>query len=153
MTRVSRHADPDVCRLGLLLLVTLAAALALAACGSSGTAASGASPGAAKTVAITGGLPKDASTEPPWNGRFVQVDVRAPSPEKLAPDDWSVSVDGKKQQLAQSPDIHPYAADAATVVFIFAAPYGDLGEYRFRVVYAPAGGPKVVRSWRYDWAP
>jgi hypothetical protein len=152
MTRVSRHADPDVRRLGLLL-VTLAAALALAACGSSGSAASGAWPGGAKTVAITGGLPKDAATEPPWNGRFVQVDVRAPSPAKLAPEDWSVSVNGKRQPLARPPDIHPYAADAATVVFIFAAPYGDLGKYRFRVAYKPAGGSNVVRSWRYDWAP
>ena len=116
-------------RIGLLLVLfaALAGAVALAACGSSGTAAQGGPSPGAETVSITGGLPQDAATEPPWNGRFVQVIVRAPSPAEMAARDWSVFVNGEKQQLAQPPDIHRYAAGAATVVFIFGAPDGVLG--------------------------
>jgi hypothetical protein len=90
---------------------------------------------------------------PPWNGRFVQVTVRAPSPQKLAASDWSVYVDGKEQRLAGPPNILPYAPDAATVAFVFATPFTDFVDYRFRVVYAPGGGRKVERSWLYKWAP
>jgi hypothetical protein len=154
MTRVSRTSDSSVRWIGILaLLAALAGASALAACGSSGATAPGDSPAGAVTVAITGALPKDARTEPPWNGRFVQVTVRTASPAAMAARDWSVFVNGSKQPLARPPDILPYAADAATVAFLFRAPYGDLGTYRFRVVYSPPGGPKAERAWRYDWAP
>ena len=77
--------------------------------------------------------------------------VRTPSPDEMAPGDWSVFVNGKEQPLAKQPDILPYAADAATVAFVFREPYGDLGEYRFRVVYSPPSGRKIERSWRYQW--
>ena len=40
------------------------------------------------------------------------------------------------------------------MVFVFQAPFGDLGKkYRFRVVYSPPEGPKVKRSWDFDWTP
>ncbi len=154
MTPTSRHPDTGVRRIGLLLVVLILGAgqLALAACGSSGTTESASSPGT-KTLAITAVLPKDAATEPPWNGRFVQVTVHAPSPEKLAAGDWSVFVDGKERALASPPNILPFAPDAAMVAFVFREPFVDLRGYRFRVVYSPKGGPKVDRSWRYDWAP
>jgi hypothetical protein len=153
MSRVSRESDFRL-RCGSLLLPALVAlAGALAACGSSGTAASDGPSARATGVAITAVLPKDAASEPPWNGRFVQATVRAPSPAAMAADDWSVSVNGEKQELEKPPDINLFASDAATVVFIFKAPFGDLGAYRFRVAYSPPGGPKVVRSWRYEWAP
>jgi hypothetical protein len=156
MTRVSPGPASGVRFVAALLLVlaALAGASSLAGCDSSGTTTSGASPATATAVAITAGLPQDAATEPPWNGRFVQVTVRAPKPAALAASDWSVSVNGKEQPLEKPPDIHPYEADAATVVFIFQAPFGDLGKtYRFRVVYSPPNGPTVKRSWDYDWTP
>ena len=155
MTRVRRSSAWDSRSLGLLLvLVTaLAGAGALSACTSSGTTASSDASAGAKAVRITAGLPKDAAAEPPWNGRFVQVSVSGPSPEKMAASDWSVFVNSKKQPLAKPPDILPYAPDAATVAFVFVEPFGDLGDYRFRVVYSPAGGPRVARSWLYKWAP
>jgi hypothetical protein len=137
----------------LLTLVGLTGVVALAACASSGTAASSEASARAEAVTITTGLPRDAAAEPPWNGRFVQVYVSGPSPEKMAASDWSVLVNGKKQPLARPPDILPYAPDAATVAFVFVEPFGDSGDYRFRVVYSPADGPKVARSWLYKWAP
>ena len=153
MPRVSRQSGWRIARVALLLaLAALAGAVALTACGASGTTASGASPGA-KAVTITAGLPKDASTEPPWNGRFVQVTVRAPSPEKMAAGDWHVFVNGKERSLASPPNILPYAPGTATVAFVFAAPFTDFVDYRFRVAYAPQGGKKVERSWLYKWAP
>jgi len=153
MPRVSRQSGWRIARVALLLaLAALAGAVALTACGASGTTASGASPGA-KAVTITAGLPKDASTEPPWNGRFVQVTVSAPSPEKMAASDWHAFVDGKERPLASAPNILPYAPGAATVAFVFATPFTDFVDYRFRVVYAPQGGKKVQLAWLYKWAP
>jgi hypothetical protein len=156
MIRVSRDSPAGVRCIAVLLgvLVALAGAATLAACGSSGTTASGASPTGARTVAITAGLPQDAATEPPWNGRFVQATVRAPDPTALAADDWSVFVNGKEQELEKPADINAFAPDAATVVFILRAPFGEIGKkYRFRVVYSPPKGPPVKRSWDYDWTP
>jgi hypothetical protein len=156
MTRVSRDCASGVRCIAALLLVlaALAGAAALAACGSSGKTASGASPTGARTVAITAGLPQDAATEPPWNGRFVQATVRAPDPTALAANDWSVFVNGKEQQLEKPADINPFAPEAATVVFILRAPFGEIGKkYRFRVVYSPPKGQPVKRSWDYDWTP
>ena len=154
MPRVSRQSDWSARRVFLLLaaLTALAAALALSACGTAGTTASGASPGA-KPVTIAAGLPKDATTEPPWNGRFVQVTVSAPSPEKMSAGDWHVFVNRKERALASAPNILPFSRDAATVAFVFATPFTDFVDYRFRVVYAPKGGKRVERSWLYKWAP
>lgn len=154
MPRVNRQPGRDVRRVALLLavLAVLSAAAALTACGASGTSASGASPGT-KAVRITAGLPKDAATEPPWNGRFVQVTVRAPSPEKMAASDWRVFVNGKERPLASPPNVLPFAPGVATVAFVFNAPFTDFVDYRFRVVYAPQGGKKVERSWLYKWGP
>jgi len=154
MPHVSRQSDRNARRVVLLLagLAALAGAVALTACGTSDTAASGASPGA-KPVTITAGLPRDAATEPPWNGRFVQVNVSAPSPEKMSASDWHVFVNRKERPLASTPNILPYAPGAATVAFVFATPFTDFVDYRFRVVYAPEGGKKVERSWLYKWAP
>jgi hypothetical protein len=156
MTHVSRDSPSGARRIAVLLLAlaTLAGAATLAACGSSGTTVSGASSAGAKTVAITAGLPQDAATEPPWNGRFVQATVRAPDPAALAASDWSVFVNGKKQELEKPADILPFAPDAATVVFIVRTPFGEMGKkYRFRVVYSPPKGPAVKRLWDYDWTP
>lgn len=155
MIRMSRWPVSSVrCVAVLLLALALpAGASALAACGSSGTTDAGASP-AVKTVTITAGLPQDAATEPPWNGRFVQVAVRAPKLAAMSASDWSVFVNGEKQALEKPADIHPYEADAATVVFVLKAPFGDIGKkYRFRVVYSSPNGPKVKRSWDFDWTP
>ena len=154
MTRVSRQSCLRLGRIALVIaaLAAPAGVVALAACGSSGTAESASPPGA-KTAAITAVLPKDVAAEPPWNGRFVQVTVQAPSPEKLAASDWSVFVDGKERALASPPNILPFAPDRAMVAFVFREPFVDLRGYRFRVVYSPKGGPKVDRSWQYDWAP
>jgi hypothetical protein len=133
----------------VLVLVSLAlGGGALAACGSSGSGAPAPSP---KKVAITAVLPKDAASEPPWNGRYVQVTVSAPEPAAMAAQDWKVYVNGKKQPLASAPSILPFAPGAATVGFVFEEPFGDLGEYAFKVVYAPASGAKVERSWSYQW--
>ena len=154
MPCMSRQSGWNARRVALLIaaLAVLSAAVALTACGTSGTTASEASPGA-KAVTITAGLPKDAATEPPWNGRFVQVTVRAPSPEKMAAGDWHVFVNGKERSLASPPNILPYASGTATVAFVFAAPFTDFVDYRFRVAYAPQGGKKVERSWLYKWTP
>lgn len=154
MTHVSGTPGSIVRPVGLLLiaLAALASAFALASCASSGTTTATPSAGPTRVV-ITSVLPKDASAEPPWNGRFVQATVQAPTPATMAAGDWCVYVNGKKQSLERPAAIHPFAADAATVVFVFRDPFGDLGEYRFRVVYAPPSGKKVARSWRYDWAP
>lgn len=155
MNRVSRESVSGVrCIAALLLtLAVLAGASALAACGSSGATGTG-SPAAATAVAITAGLPQDAETEPPWNGRFVQVTVRAPKLSAMSTSDWSVFVNGEKQSLEKPADIHPYEADAAIVAFVLQASFSDLGEkYRFRVVYSPPNGPKVKRSWDFDWSP
>jgi hypothetical protein len=156
MTRVSRDFAPVVrcIAVRLLVLAALASAATLAACGSSGTTASGASAAGTKTVAITAGLPQDAATEPPWNGRFIQATVRAPDPAALAASDWGVFVNGKEQELEKPADILPFAPDAATVVFILRTPFGEIGKkYRFRVVYSPPKGAAVKRSWDYDWTP
>ena len=135
--------------LALAALAMVVTAGALAACGSSDSSPDAvASP---KKVAITAVLPKDAASEPPWNGRYVQVTVSAPEPAAMAARDWRVFVNGKKQPLASAPNILPFAPGAATVGFVFQEPFGDLGEYAFKVVYAPASGPKVERSWRYRW--
>jgi hypothetical protein len=154
MPRVSRQPSRMVQRVALLLaaLAALAAAVALAACGTSGTTASGGSP-SARPVTITASLPKNAAKEPPWNGRFAQVTVSGPSPEKMAASDWHVFVDGKERPLASTPNILPFASSAAVVAFVFATPFTDFVDYQFRVEYAPQGGTKVERSWLYHWAP
>jgi hypothetical protein len=133
----------------LATLAVVLATLALAACGS-GSAEPGGSAAPIKTT-ITAVLPKDASAEPPWNGRFVQVDVTTAKPDALRAEDWRVFVNGKQPELDKPASILPYAPHAATVAFIFRAPYGDLGTYEFRVVYAPEDGAEVERSWQYQW--
>jgi hypothetical protein len=126
------------------------ATIVLGACGSSDSASTQASAAPVKT-AIIKLLPRDASAEPPWNGRFVQVNVRANQPGKMDPADWRVFVNGKEPELENAPSILPYSASEAIVAFMFQAPYGDPGTYAFRVVYAPKGGPKVQKSWEYKW--
>jgi hypothetical protein len=152
MLRLSRQSSRKSRPVALLLVALVTLTAALSACGASSKTASGASP-SARPVTITAGLPKDAATEPPWNGRFVQVTVDAPSPEKLKASDWHVFVNRKERPLASAPNILPYAPGAATVAFVFATPFTDFVDYRFRVVYAPQGGKEVERSWLYKWAP
>jgi hypothetical protein len=137
-------------RLALAVTLALLAALSLAACGSSGSSASDSTAAPVKT-SITAGVPKDASSEPPWNGRFVQVNVTTARPAAMRPEDWHVSVNGKEPELDKGASILPYAPHGAMVAFVFRAPYTDLGTYKFRVVYAPKDGPKVERSWEYKW--
>ncbi len=134
----------------LAAVLTAAAMLSVAACGSSGDDAGQASPAPVKSE-ITKWMPKDASSEPPWNGRFVQVNVRASDPGKMDPGDWRVFVNDKEPELEKAPSILPFSPSEATVAFVFKAPYVDLGTYRFRVVYAPRGGQKVQQSWEYKW--
>jgi hypothetical protein len=134
----------------LAAVLTVAGMLGVAACGSSDGDAGQASPAPVKSE-ITKWMPKDASSEPPWNGRFVQVNVRVPDPGKMDPGDWRVFVNDKEPELEKAPSILPFSPSEATVAFVFSAPYGDLGTYEFRVVYAPKGGQKVQRSWEYKW--
>lgn len=152
---MTRRSGAAVRRIALLwaALAALASAFALAACGASGTTPSVSPTAGARAVTITGVLPLEAAVEPPWNGRFIQITIRAPEPGTMDERDWSVFVNGKEQPLAKPPAVLPYAADAATVVFVLREPFGDLGDYRFRVVYAPPDGAGVVRAWDYDWAP
>ena len=96
-------------------------------------------------------LPRDASAEPPWDGRFVQVNVRVAEPGKMDPGDWSVFVNGEEPELQQQPSILAYSADEAIVAFLFQTPYGDHGAYEFLVVYTPKGGSRVQKSWEYQW--
>ena len=134
----------------LVVLAVVAAALTLTACGSSDDDAG--QPAAAPIKSeITKWMPKDAAAEPPWNGRFVQVNVRVAKPGAMDPGDWRVFVNGEEPELEKAPSILPYAASEAVVAFMFEAPYGDLGTYEFRVVYAPKGGQKVQQSWEYKW--
>jgi hypothetical protein len=133
----------------LATLAVVLATLALPACGS-GSAEPGESAAPIETT-ITAVLPEDASSEPPWNGRFVQVDVTTAKPDALRAEDWRVFVNGEQPELDKPASILPYAPHAATVAFIFRAPYGDLGTYEFRVVYAPEGGVEVERAWQYQW--
>jgi maltose-binding protein MalE len=134
----------------LLAALALLAACALAACGSSGSPSADSSAAAVKT-AITAWMPKDASSEPPWNGRFVQVDVTTAEPDAMRAEDWRIFVNGNEPKLDKPASILPYAPHAATVAFVFRAPYGDAGTYAFRVVYAPKDGAKVERAWEYEW--
>lgn len=134
----------------LVPLAVLVVMLGLAACGSSDPGPGQASAGAVKT-AIIKLLPRDASAEPPWNGRFVQVNVRVAEPGKMDPGDWRVFVNGKQPELEKAPSILTYSASEAIVAFMFQAPYGDPGTYEFRVVYAPKSGAKVQKSWAYKW--
>ena len=145
-----RKPIPGYVILTLVLFLALPGAISLAACGSAGSPVADPSAAAART-AITAGVPKDESSEPPWNGRFVQVDVTAARPGQMRASDWHVFVDGKAPQLEKPATILPYAPHAALVAFVFRAPYTELGTYRFRVVYAPEGGPRVERSWDYKW--
>jgi maltose-binding protein MalE len=142
----------SLARVSVLLLAALAllAACALAACSSSDSPSPDSSEAAVKTT-VTAWMPKDASSEPPWNGRFVQVDVTTARPDALRAEDWRVFVNGEEPELDKPASILPYAPHAATVAFVFRAPYGDLGTYEFRVVYAPEGGARVERSWQYQW--
>jgi hypothetical protein len=134
----------------LAAVLTAAAMLGVAACGSASGDAAQASPEPVKNE-ITKWMPKDASSEPPWNGRFVQVNVRVAKPGAMDPADWRVFVNGKEPELEKAPSILPFSSSEATVAFVFSSPYGDLGTYRFRVVYAPKGGKKVQRSWEFKW--
>jgi len=133
----------------LAAVLTVAALLGVAACGSSDDAGQ-ASPSPVKSE-ITRWMPKDALSEPPWNGRFVQVNVRVAKPGAMEPGDWRVLVNGKEPELEKEPSILPFSPSEATVAFVFSAPFGDLGTYEFRVVYAPKGGLKVQKSWEYRW--
>ena len=136
----------------LAAVLTVAAMLVVAACGSSAGDAGQASPGPAPVKSeITKWMPKDASSEPPWNGRFVQVNVRVARSGAMDPGDWRVFVNDKEPELEKVPSILPFSPSEATVAFVFSAPYGDLGTYRFRVVYAPTGGQKVKQSWEDQW--
>jgi hypothetical protein len=147
----SAHSHlPRAARSVLVPLAVLVVMLGLAACGSSDPASGQSSAGAVKT-AIIKLLPRDASAEPPWNGRFVQVNVRVAEPGKMDPGDWRVFVNGRQPELEKMPSILTYSASEAIVAFMFQAPYGDPGTYEFRVVYAPEGGPKVQKSWAYKW--
>ena len=137
-------------RLVLAAVLIAASMLGVAACGSSDGDAGQASPGPVKSK-ITKWMPKDASSEPPWNGRFVQVNVRVAKPGGMDPGDWRVFVNGKEPELEKAPSILPFSPSEATVAFVFSSPYGDLGTYEFRVVYAPKGGQKVQQSWEYKW--
>ena len=138
-------------RFALAVTLALVAALSpLAACGSSGSSAADATAAPVKT-SITSGVPKDASSEPPWNGRFVQVNVTTAKPGAMSPDDWSVTVNGKEPELDKPVSILAYSPHGATVEFVFRTPYTDLGTYKFRVTYTPKDGPKVERSWDYKW--
>jgi hypothetical protein len=138
---------PVACLTALTLVVV--ALLLTAGCGSSDPEQT-ASAAPVKT-AITKVMPRDASAEPPWNGRFAQVNVRVAKPGAMDPGDWRVFVNGKEPELERAPSILPYAASEAVVAFMFKAPYGDLGTYEFRVVYAPKGAQKVQQSWEYKW--
>jgi len=133
----------------LTALAAVAAAVALTACGSSDpppTTGASARPVTTEIIAV---LPKDASSEPPWNGRFVQVNVRTARPEAMRPADWRVYVNGRRPALEEGPSVLPYAPTEAIVAFVFSAPLGDPGACRFRVVYAPKGEKKIQRSWAY----
>lgn len=135
---------------GLAAAATAGLALALCGCGSSGASPPAPSTAPVKT-AIVKLLPRDASAEPPWNGRFVQVNVRTAEPAAMDPGDWRVFVNGRQPELEKPPSILPFSATAAVVAFSFEVPYGDPGTYAFRVVYEPAGGPKVQQAWEYAW--
>ena len=90
----------------LAAAVVLLAALSLAACGSSGSSTADSTAAPVKT-SITAGAPKDASSEPPWNGRFVQVNVTTAKPAAMRPEDWHVSVNGKEPELDKGASILP----------------------------------------------
>jgi hypothetical protein len=147
--RHRRSLEPAIL-VAVAAVVILVAACGLAACGSSASPSPTGGATAVKT-AITAGVPKDESAEPPWNGRYVQVDVTAATPGAMRPEDWRVFVNGKAPELDKPASILPYAPHAATVAFVFRTPYTDLGTYALRVVYAPQGTPKVERSWDYKW--
>jgi hypothetical protein len=134
----------------LAAALAVVAAFSLAACGSSGSSSAGSTAAAVKTTIIAG-IPKDASSEPPWNGRFVQVDVTTAKPGAMRPGDWHVSVNGKAPELDKPASILPYSPHGAMVAFVFRIPYTDLGTYRFDVAYTPKVGPRVERSWAYKW--
>ena len=104
---IVRLESPISLGLLLLLVAALAGPSQLSACASSGTTASSDASAGAEAVTITAALPKDAAAEPPWNGRFVQVSVSGPSPEKMAASDWSVFVERQEAALAKPPDILP----------------------------------------------
>lgn len=149
MTKVRHHLPWTAAPSLLVPLTVLVAALGLSACGPSGSSSQ--APGAAVKTAIIKLLPGDASVEPPWDGRFVQVNVRVAEPGKMDPSDWAVFVDGKKPELRQPPSILAHSADEAIVAFSFQTPYGDPGAYEFLVVYEPEGGSRVQKSWEYVW--
>lgn len=155
MTRLRPERTPAralallVCLAAVLIAAALAAAATLAACGSSASS-SDASPSPVKT-AIVKVLPRDASVEPPWNGRFVQVNVRVPDASAMDPADWHVTVNGKQPELDRAPSILPFSSSEATVAFMFRTPYTDTGAYRFRVAYTPKDGQKAEQAWEYTW--
>ncbi len=122
----------------------------MAACESSGSAVADSTSAPLRT-SIIAGVPKDAASEPPWNGRFVQVNVATAKPGTMKAEDWHVTVNGKEPELDKPASILRYSPHGATVAFVFRAPYTDVGTHRFSVVYTPKGGPKVKRSWDYRW--
>jgi hypothetical protein len=136
--------------LGALIAVVILGMLGtLPACGSSGSRSEDVGAAPVKT-AITEVLPRDAAAEPPWNGRFVQVNVRTQKPGAMDPGDWRVFVNGKEPELDKAPSVLPYAPHGAVVAFVFRTPYGDAGTFEFRVVYAPKGAKEAERSWDYE---
>jgi hypothetical protein len=144
-----RAPIPSLAVLVLLPALTLPATL-LTACGSTTSPTTDSSAAAVKTT-ITTGIPKDASSEPPWNGRFVQVNVTIDKPGRMDAADWRVYVNGRQPELGKPATILPFSPHSATVAFVFQDPFTDLGTYSFRVVYAPVGRQQVERSWDYEW--
>jgi hypothetical protein len=135
-------------RVALAVALVLIAALALSACGSPGPSDADSTATPIRT-SITSGIPQSASSEPPWNGRFVQVDVTTARPGAMRPEDWHVSVNGKRPELDKPASILPYSPHGAMVAFVFRTPYPDLGTYTFHVTYSPKDAPQVERSWDY----
>jgi hypothetical protein len=135
--------------LALVATIAVGASSGLVACGSADSAAGpAASPVKTAVVKV---LPRDASAEPPWNGRYVQVNVRAAEAASMKPTDWRVFVNGKEPDLDKAPSILPFSPTEAVVSFMFSAPYGDPGTYEFRVVYAPKTGQKAEQTWEFAW--
>ena len=134
-------------RLVLAAVLIAASMLGVAACGSSDGDAGQASPGPVKSK-ITKWMPKDASSEPPWNGRFVQVNVRVAKPGGMDPGDWRVFVNGKEPELEKAP-ASCRSRPARRPSPSCSLPYGDLGTYE-SAWSTRQGGQKVQQSSSYQ---
>ena len=136
--------------LALLASIVALSALTISACGSSGSPAASGSASPVKT-AIVKVMPRDAAVEPPWNGRFVQVNIRVAQAGAMDPADWHVWVNGKEPKLEKGPSILPFSSTGAVVAFQFQTPYIDLGTYDFKVAYTPKAGQGARTFWTYKW--